>query len=131
MLVVLLAVPSCLSAVESHSTSHDFLFFQALTERTEGLVWAAGSRLLVSASNSVHYLFSTISPWTGPIAKFTGHIMGSFYIKTAFSPDGSHIASGSSDNDACIWAVRTAAVRCKKQRKALKETCRCLAGRGK
>lgn len=68
-------------------------------------VGPAGSRLLVSASNSVHYLFDTLVPWQGPLAQFTGHVMGSFYIKTAFSGDGTHILSGSSDAAACIWAV--------------------------
>ncbi|KAK9798193.1 hypothetical protein WJX73_002428 [Symbiochloris irregularis] len=65
----------------------------------------SGSRLLVSASNSVHYMHDTTRPWAGALAAYTGHIQGSFYIKTAFAPDGQHFASGSSNGSACIWAV--------------------------
>lgn len=59
----------------------------------------------MSASNSVHYMHDTTRPWAGPLAAYTGHIQGSFYIKTAFAPDGQHFASGSSNGSACIWAV--------------------------
>lgn len=31
--------------------------------------------------------------------------MSSFYVKAAFSPDGSHVLSGSSDRNAYIWQV--------------------------
>ncbi|KAL0019055.1 hypothetical protein WJX79_000368 [Trebouxia sp. C0005] len=64
-----------------------------------------GSRLLVSVGNSVHYLYDTLRPLIGPTAAFTGHVMSSFFIKACFSPDGSHILSGSSDKNAYIWQV--------------------------
>ncbi len=63
----------------------------------------AGSRLLVSVGNSVHYLYDTLRPLIGPTAAFTGHVMSSFFIKACFSPDGTHILSGSSDKNAYIW----------------------------
>ena len=69
----------------------------------------AGTKLLVSASNSVHYLYNVAAPHAGPQACFTGHTTDSFYIKTAFSPDGDHVLSGSSDGHACIWPVRATA----------------------
>jgi WD40 repeat protein len=66
-------------------------------------VVCAGSRLLVSVGNSVHYMYDTLRPLIGPTAAFTGHVMSSFFIKACFSPDGTHILSGSSDKNAYIW----------------------------
>ena len=57
---------------------------------------------MVSASNSVHYVYSLTAPGAAPLARLTGHTTGSFYIKTAFSPDGDHVLSGSSDGCPCI-----------------------------
>ena len=57
------------------------------------------------ASNT-HYLYDTLRPHLPPAARYTGHKASSFYIKAAFSPDGSHFVSGSSDKNAYIWAVR-------------------------
>ena len=58
--------------------------------------------------NSVHYLYDTLRPNIGPTAAFTGHVMSSFFIKACFSPDGTHILSGSSDKNAYIWQVHLA-----------------------
>ena len=57
----------------------------------------------MSVGNSVHYLYDTLRPLIGPTAAFTGHVMISFFIKACFSPDGTHILSGSSDKNAYIW----------------------------
>ena len=65
----------------------------------------AGTRLVVSASNSVHYVYSLTAPGAAPVARLTGHVTGSFYIRTAFSPEGDHVLSGSSNGAACIWPV--------------------------
>ncbi len=67
---------------------------------------APGSRLLVSATNNKHQLFSTLQPEAPPSATFEGHIAGSFYVRACFSDDGRHILSGSSNNAAYIWEVR-------------------------
>ena len=64
-----------------------------------------GSRLLVSVSNHTHYLYDVLRPQQPPLAKFGGHSFRSFYIKAAFSPDGEHILSGSSDRYGYIWSV--------------------------
>lgn len=69
------------------------------------VVSSAGSRLLVSVGNSVLYLYDTLRPDIGPTAAFTGHATSSFFIKACFSPDGTHILSGSSDKNAYIWQV--------------------------
>ena len=65
----------------------------------------AGSRLLASCSNGRHYLLNALRPAAQPLAAFSGHVNGSFYIRACFSPDGAHVLSGSSDHKAYIWEV--------------------------
>ena len=67
-----------------------------------------GTRLLVSATNNQHQLFSTLHPEQPPSAVFEGHIAGSFYVRACFSGCGRHILSGSSDAAAYIWEARAA-----------------------
>lgn len=62
-----------------------------------------GSRLLVSFIRGHHLLFDVSRPDAGPVKWFGGHMSSSFYVKSTFSPDGSHIASGSSDHGVYIW----------------------------
>ena len=59
----------------------------------------------MSVGNSVLYLYDTLRPDVGPTAAFTGQATSSFFIKACFSPDGTHILSGSSDKNAYIWQV--------------------------
>ena len=66
----------------------------------------AGTRLLVSCSSACHYLYDAGRPDLGPLAAYSGHVSGSFYIRACFSGDGAHILSGSSDHRPHIWAVR-------------------------
>lgn len=66
----------------------------------------AGTRLLVSATNHTHQLFSALHPEQPPAAVFEGHIAGSFYVRACFSGDGRHILSGSSDSRGYIWEAR-------------------------
>lgn len=65
-----------------------------------------GNRLLVSATNNQHQLFSTLHPEQPPSAVFEGHIAGSFYVRACFSGCGRHILSGSCDAAAYIWEAR-------------------------
>ncbi len=65
----------------------------------------AGSRLVVSSHNHVHYMFDALRPHLPPLARFTGHRANSFYVRAAFSPDGDHLLSGSTDGNAYIWQV--------------------------
>lgn len=44
-------------------------------------------------------------PELPPVAQFRGHSVKSFYVRADFSPDGTHIVSGSSDRNAYIWQV--------------------------
>ena len=65
----------------------------------------AGSRLLVSNHKSVHYLYDALRPHLPPLAEFEHENAASFYIRVAFSPDGTHFVCGSSENNAYIWQV--------------------------
>lgn len=53
----------------------------------------------------MHYLYDVLRPHLPPVAEYSGHSAASFYIRAAFSPDGSHFISGSSENKAYIWQV--------------------------
>ncbi|BDA42072.1 probable denticleless protein homolog at N-terminal half [Coccomyxa sp. Obi] len=82
---------------------------QNLGKRQHGVTCLAlspqGTRLLVSCNSATHHMYDTLRPEAQPIASFSGHVNGSFYIRACFSPDGSHILSGSSDHRAYIWSV--------------------------
>ena len=80
--------------------------FSLCRELSPNISACAGSRLLVSVASNTHYLYDALRPHLPPAARYTGHEASSFYIKAAFSPDGSHFVSGSSDKNAYIWAVR-------------------------
>lgn len=70
------------------------------------LAWRhTGDQLLVSSSDSSHYLFHTSRLAGPPLARMGGHVAGSFYVKSAFSSDGRCIASGSSDGRVYVWDV--------------------------
>ena len=89
--------PQCHTLV----TSHVMLTTVMLMSSCVG----AGLQLLVSASNSAHYLYNAGTPQAGPQACFTGHRTGSFFVRTAFSPEGDHVLSGCTDGQPCIWPV--------------------------
>ena len=65
----------------------------------------SGSKLAVTSYNDTIYLYDCMRPECEPVQMFKGHDVSSFYIKLTFSPDGSHILSGSSDSNAYIWQV--------------------------
>ena len=48
-------------------------------------------------------LFDCARPSLGPTAQFGGHAATSFYVKVAFAPDGTHVASGSCDKRVYVW----------------------------
>jgi len=63
------------------------------------------SQLLVSLKGGHHVMYDVDRPEIGPVKWYGGHTVSSFYVKSSFSPDGSHFASGSSDDHVCIWQV--------------------------
>ncbi|KAL2642393.1 hypothetical protein R1flu_009980 [Riccia fluitans] len=61
----------------------------------------ASHRILLEHASLRPLLIAT----KGEPKTFTGHTMGSFYIKASFSPDGTHILGGSTDHNAYLWKV--------------------------
>lgn len=79
----------------------------ALSDRARGLTSLSlhpdGTQLLASYIGGQHLIFDVSHPEYGPIQWFGGNLMDSFYVKSTFTPDGSHIVSGSSDSNVYIW----------------------------
>ena len=71
-------------------------------------VWG---RLAVSTTDDAVYLYDSRwtvgsrSPRTTEVAQLRGHLCDSFYVKSAFSPDGRFLVHGSSDASAHIWEI--------------------------
>ncbi|KAL4443774.1 hypothetical protein ABPG75_011511 [Micractinium tetrahymenae] len=64
-----------------------------------------GNQLLVSLTGGHHFLYDPLRPHIGPSRWFGGHTVASFYVKAGWSPDGTHIISGSTDRNVYIWEV--------------------------
>ncbi|KAL2609907.1 hypothetical protein R1flu_028480 [Riccia fluitans] len=64
-----------------------------------------GTRLIATSVDSKIYMYDVMALAKGELKTFTGHTMGSFYIKASFSPDGTHILGGSTDHNAYLWKV--------------------------
>jgi denticleless len=67
------------------------------------------SRVAASYSDSHIAVFDHNAPSAGPVChlRAPGHMpfKTSFYVKTAFSPCGTHLASGSCDANVYVWDV--------------------------
>ncbi|GLJ48887.1 hypothetical protein SUGI_1031120 [Cryptomeria japonica] len=66
---------------------------------------STGTFIIASCMDNKIYMYNTLQPDKSPLKSFSGHELDSFYIKSCFSPDGTHILSGSSDGNAFIWQV--------------------------
>ncbi|GAV70234.1 WD40 domain-containing protein [Cephalotus follicularis] len=64
-----------------------------------------GVFLTASCKDNRIYLYNVLQLEKGPIRSFSGCRIDSFYVKSAISPDASHVLSGSSDGNAYIWEV--------------------------
>ncbi|CAN6446494.1 unnamed protein product [Victoria cruziana] len=64
-----------------------------------------GSSLAASCMDSRIYLYNVLQPDTGPVKTFSGHLIESFYVKSAISHDGAHLLCGSTDGHAYVWQV--------------------------
>ncbi|ONM08027.1 Transducin/WD40 repeat-like superfamily protein [Zea mays] len=51
------------------------------------------------------YLYSVLHVNKGPINVYTGSKIEFFFVKSAISPDGTHILGGSSDGNVYLWQV--------------------------
>jgi denticleless len=63
------------------------------------------SRIAAAYSDSHLAIFDLHAPAAGPIAHLRGHRAPSFYVKAAFSPEGTHVASGSCDQHVYVWQL--------------------------
>ncbi|XP_041003770.1 denticleless protein homolog [Juglans microcarpa x Juglans regia] len=64
-----------------------------------------GVFLSASCMDNRIYLYNLLQLEKGPLRSFSGCRIESFYVKSAISPDATHIISGSSDGNAYIWQV--------------------------
>ncbi len=81
-----------------------------LSQRVRGVTSLSlhpdGTRLLASYIGGHHLIYDVTHPDHGPCQWFGGNLIDSFYVKSAFSPDGTHIISGSSDSNAYIFSLQ-------------------------
>jgi denticleless len=81
-----------------------------LSQRARGVTSLSlhpdGTRLLASYIGGHHLIYNVVHPDHGPCQWFGGNLIDSFYVKSAFSPDGTHIISGSSDSNAYIFSLQ-------------------------
>lgn len=66
---------------------------------------SAPCRLVAAFADSSLSLFDATRPERGALRSFDGHRGASFYVKVAFSGDGTHIVSGSTDRRVWLWRV--------------------------
>ncbi|XP_020272509.1 denticleless protein homolog isoform X2 [Asparagus officinalis] len=91
------ACPHAEPSIEKKKVLHGI---SSLSQDSNGVFLAA------SCMDHRIYLYDVMHLKKGPAKTFTGSKIGSFYVKSAISPDGVHILGGSSDGNAYIWQVR-------------------------
>ncbi|XP_020408984.1 uncharacterized protein [Zea mays] len=64
-----------------------------------------GAYIAASCMDNRIYLYSVLHVNKGPIKVYTGSKIESFFVKSAISPDGTHILGGSSDGSVYLWQV--------------------------
>uniref|UniRef100_A0A453H599 Uncharacterized protein n=1 Tax=Aegilops tauschii subsp. strangulata TaxID=200361 RepID=A0A453H599_AEGTS len=64
-----------------------------------------GAYIAASCMDHRIYLYSTLHMDKGPIKTYTGSKIESFFVKSAISPDGTHILGGSSNGNVYLWQV--------------------------
>jgi denticleless len=63
------------------------------------------SSLFASCTNDIIYQYSTSMLKCDPVGAFGGHKNSTFYVKTAISPEGRYLLSGSSCGQGFIWHI--------------------------
>eukprot|EP00475_Leptophrys_vorax_P018435 TRINITY_DN25224_c0_g1_i1.p1 TRINITY_DN25224_c0_g1~~TRINITY_DN25224_c0_g1_i1.p1 ORF type:complete len:497 (+),score=90.21 TRINITY_DN25224_c0_g1_i1:32-1492(+) len=63
------------------------------------------SRVLVGARNSKVYVYESANLLEGEFMTLTGHTSRTFYVRSKFTPEGTHVISGSSDYRMYLWQV--------------------------
>ncbi|GJN23643.1 hypothetical protein PR202_gb11308 [Eleusine coracana subsp. coracana] len=64
-----------------------------------------GAYIAASCMDNRIYLYSVLHVNKGPIKVYSGSKIESFFVKSAISPDGTHILGGSSDGNVYLWQV--------------------------
>ncbi|KAF0913147.1 hypothetical protein E2562_020278 [Oryza meyeriana var. granulata] len=64
-----------------------------------------GAYIAASCMDNRIYLYSVLHMDKGPVKVYTGSKIESFFVKSAISPDGTHILGGSSDGNVYLWQV--------------------------
>ncbi|KAJ0971544.1 hypothetical protein J5N97_019503 [Dioscorea zingiberensis] len=90
------ACPKNEPLAEKETTSHGI---SSLSQDSHGTFIAA------SCMDHRIYLYEVLHPYKGATKVFSGSKIDTFYVKSALSPDGAHLLSGSSDGNAYIWRV--------------------------
>lgn len=67
-----------------------------------------GSKVLVSSCDHTIYIADLASFPNPTVSCLQGHLNNSFYVRAKFSPDGSYVIGGSSDDNVYVWNVPTA-----------------------
>ncbi|KAF7128894.1 hypothetical protein RHSIM_Rhsim10G0017900 [Rhododendron simsii] len=93
---VIQACPNSEVAIEKKRRLHGI---SSLSQDLNGVFIAA------SCMDNRIYLYNVLQLEKGPVKSFSGCFIESFFIKSALSPDASHILGGSSDGNAYIWQV--------------------------
>nr|CAD1832533.1 unnamed protein product [Ananas comosus var. bracteatus] len=68
-------------------------------------VFAIINKYIIASKYVRIYLYDVIHLHKGPMKVFSGSRIESFFVKSAISPDRTHILGGSSDGNAYIWQV--------------------------
>ncbi|XP_012265340.2 protein lethal(2)denticleless [Athalia rosae] len=70
---------------------------------TSLLICPARLILYASCMDNIIYAYNIATYNPKPVGEYYGHQNSTFYVKSCLSPDGSYLASGSSDELAYIW----------------------------
>ncbi|XP_052873589.1 protein lethal(2)denticleless [Anopheles cruzii] len=62
-------------------------------------------RLYVNCMDNYIYCYNVLTYDSHPLARYSGYKNGTFYVKSALSPDGQYLISGSSDELSYIWNI--------------------------
>ncbi|RZC79692.1 hypothetical protein C5167_042267 [Papaver somniferum] len=91
------AHPKPASSSEKEKVLHGI---SSLTQDSNGVFLSA------SCMDNRIYVYNMLQLDKGPVNTFSGSQFESFYVKSAISPDGAYVLSGSSDHNAYIWQLK-------------------------
>ncbi|MCL7047661.1 hypothetical protein MKW94_012973 [Papaver nudicaule] len=90
--------PKPTSSSEKEKVLHGI---SSLTQDSNGVFLSA------SCMDNRIYVYNMLQLDKGPVNAFYGSQFESFYVKSAISPDGAYVLSGSSDHNAYVWQLKS------------------------